>query len=110
MATAFSKKIDSLAKEKSCEFVGEWKRSLVNHLYCSAISTPNGKGEVMSAKWMLMDNHTHSKHKGHKKSSPLVSTRHCGDEVGRRSGSNHISTTVAGFHLQGRAGRRLPPN
>ena len=67
MATAFSKKIDALVKEKSCELVGEWKRILVNHLYWSAVSTPNEKGEVMRAKWMSLDNHIHNKHKGHSK-------------------------------------------
>ena len=70
MATDFSKKIDALAKEKSCELVGEWKGSLVNHLYWSAVSTPNGNGEVMGAKWMSMDNHIHNKHKGHSKGFP----------------------------------------
>ena len=70
MTTAFKKKVDSLAKEKDCELVGEWKRSLVNHLYWSAVSTPDGNGDMIRAKWMSLANHIHNKHKGHSKEFP----------------------------------------
>ena len=50
MAIAFKKRVDSLAKEKDCELVGEWRRSLINHLYCSAVSTPDGNGDMIRAK------------------------------------------------------------
>ena len=50
--------------------VGEWKKSLVNHLYWSAVSTPNGDGEVIRAKWISLDNHIHNKHKKHGKIFP----------------------------------------
>lgn len=64
---AFRKKITALAKEKECEIVGDWKKSLVNHLYWSAVSTPDGNGELIEAKWISQDNHIHNKHKGHGK-------------------------------------------
>lgn len=70
MPTAFKKKVGALAKEKDCEIVGEWKKSLVNHLYWSAVSTPDGNGDLMKAKWMSVDNHIHNIHKGHSKEFP----------------------------------------
>lgn len=71
---AFKKKVDALAKEKDCELVGKWKKSMVNHLYWSAVSTPNGNGDTIKAKWMSLDNHIHNKHKGHGK--PFPSCKH----------------------------------
>ena len=43
---ALSKKTDAVSKEKECELAGKWKRSLVNHLYWSAVCTPDGDGET----------------------------------------------------------------
>lgn len=67
---AFGKKVDALAKEKECELVGEWKKSLINHLYWSAVSTPSGDGDMIEAKWLSVDNHIHNKHKRHGKLFP----------------------------------------
>jgi len=68
---ALSKKIDALVKEKDCEMVGKWKKSIINHLYWSAVSTPNSDGEMMLAKWTSLDNHIHNKHKNHGKLFPV---------------------------------------
>ena len=67
---AFGKKIDALVKEKDCEIVGKWKKSLINHLYWAAVSTPDGNGELIQAKWQSVDNHIHNKHKEHGKLFP----------------------------------------
>ena len=29
---AFRKKVEKLAKEKGCDLIGDWKKSLMNHL------------------------------------------------------------------------------
>ena len=58
------------SQRKKTELVGEWKRSLVNHLYWSAVSTPDGNGDMIEAKCMSLDNHIHNKHKGHSKEFP----------------------------------------
>ena len=68
---ALRKKIDALEKEKECELVGKWKKSVINHLYWSAVSTPNGDGEMILAKWISLDNHIHNKHKQHGKLFPV---------------------------------------
>ena len=40
----FRKKVLALAKQKDCQLVGEWERSLVNHLYWCVVSTADGDG------------------------------------------------------------------
>ena len=64
---AFRKKINKLAKEKGCDIIGEWSKSMVNHLYWCALSTNDGDGEVMLEKWLSLLNHIHNKHRGHGK-------------------------------------------
>ena len=64
------KKMEKLAKEKDCELIGEWRKSVINHLYWSAVSTPSGDGEEIKAKWLSLDNHIHNKHRGHGKVFP----------------------------------------
>ena len=62
-------------KEKGCALIGEWKKSLVNHLYWSVgLPTTDGKGEMIRAKWISLDNHIHNKHKGHSKIFPACTS------------------------------------
>lgn len=61
----FRKKVSALAKQKDCQLVGEWERSLVNHLYWCVVSTADGDGDVIKAKWLSVDNHIHNVHSGH---------------------------------------------
>ena len=63
--SAFRKKVEALSKDKECACVGEWTKSMVNHLYWSAASTPSGNGELIRGKWMSLDNHIHNIHRGH---------------------------------------------
>ena len=64
------KKMEKLAKEKDCGLIGEWMKSIINHLYWSAVSTQSGDGEEIKAKWLSLDNHIHNKHRGHGKVFP----------------------------------------
>lgn len=38
---------------------------MINHLYWSVVSTADGNGEMMKAKWLSLVNHIHDQHTGH---------------------------------------------
>ena len=63
----FRKKVAALSKQKDCQLVRQWERSLINHLYWCVVSTSDGNGEVIKAKWLSVDNHIHNVHSGHSK-------------------------------------------
>lgn len=56
------KKIDALGKKRECKDVLEWRRSIINHMYWCAASTPDGDGDVMKAKWQIVALHTQNIH------------------------------------------------
>lgn len=62
---AVRKKVHSLAKQKDCEIVGEWERSINHHVYWVAASTTDEEKELRMAKWMSLVNHTQGIHEGH---------------------------------------------
>ena len=76
------KKLDALAKEKDCDIIGSWTKSIINHLYWSAVSTRNGDGDLVEAKWLSIFNHIHNKHKKH---GPLFSNCLHGRLSGRKN-------------------------
>jgi len=54
------KKIDLLAKFKECESVGNWRQSIVNHLYWCVMSTPQNaddREEIILEKWLSVIDH-----------------------------------------------------
>ena len=44
--TAVKKKLAHLATASECGIVGEWAKSIINHLYWCAASVPNGDNEA----------------------------------------------------------------
>ena len=68
--TGFRKKLDKLGKQKDCELVSEWQKSIINHLYWCVSSTPADDGELIKAKWLSLDNHIHNVHRRHGKKFP----------------------------------------
>ena len=74
--TGFRKKLQALAKQKECAIVGEWQRSIVNHLYWSVASSSSGIGEEIKAKWLSLEHHVHNIHTGHSELFP-----HCAHGV-----------------------------
>ena len=55
--SGLGKKLDKLEKHKGYEKVRKWRKSIINHLYWTAASTPSGDGAVMKAKWSSLANH-----------------------------------------------------
>ncbi len=78
---ALQKKLEKTSKLKDCDLIGEWNKSVINHLYWSAVSTPDGNGDLIKAKWMSVVNHVHNKHKGHGKNFPVCKHK----KLGRRA-------------------------
>lgn len=56
------KALDSAAKDRKCETIKLWRPAIVNHLYWTAASTPDGNGDLMEAKWTSLVNHVQDIH------------------------------------------------
>ena len=63
--TGIGRKLDALSGQKDCTDIKAWKRSIVNHLYWSAGSTPDNRGEVIVAKWCSLMSHIQNIHTNH---------------------------------------------
>lgn len=57
--------MEALAKQKDCELVGKWQKSIINHLYWCVASTTSENPDEMKAKWLSLENHIHGVHRGH---------------------------------------------
>ena len=62
VTTGFRKKLEAAAKQKECKIIGNWQKSIINHLYWCVASTNDGDEETILAKWLSLDNHVHNKH------------------------------------------------
>ena len=76
----------ALSKEKASELVGEWTKSLVNHLYWSAKSKPSGDGELIKAKCLSTTSTTNTKDTV--RLFHHVSIKLYGEEGKKRNGTN----------------------
>ncbi|KAG1696945.1 hypothetical protein GQR58_006144 [Nymphon striatum] len=65
VAKGLKKKLFKVSKEKECEKVGPWIKSITNHMYWVAASTPSGDSEEMVCKWVSVFNHMQNIHQGH---------------------------------------------
>jgi solute carrier family 8 (sodium/calcium exchanger) len=63
------KKLEASGKKKKCKQVGDWARSVSNHLYWCAASS-EGDGELVLEKWLSVLNHITNIHDGHGKLFP----------------------------------------
>ncbi|XP_035037101.1 uncharacterized protein LOC118123687 isoform X1 [Hippoglossus stenolepis] len=55
-----SKKLDKIAKDKDCQILKKWQRSIKNHVYWTATSSSSGPEKV--ARWMSLVNHLQDVH------------------------------------------------
>lgn len=60
--TGVQKALDAVSKERGCEDLKLWRPAVINHLYWTAASTPDGDPNVMEAKWRSMVNHVQDIH------------------------------------------------
>ncbi|XP_069102906.1 uncharacterized protein [Argopecten irradians] len=65
VAKGLKKKLLALSKEKDCKELHDWIKSISNHLYWVAASTPDADAEVMWQKWASLENHVQDIHEGH---------------------------------------------
>ncbi|XP_060077949.1 uncharacterized protein LOC132557477 [Ylistrum balloti] len=65
VAKGLKKKLVALSKEKECDNLQRWIKSITNHLYWVASSTPDGNGDMMLQKWESIVNHIKNIHHGH---------------------------------------------
>jgi hypothetical protein len=64
--TGLRKKLESASKLKDCELIGQWTKSMINHVYWSVMSS-NDDSDLIEEKWLSLANHVHNKHDGHGK-------------------------------------------
>uniref|UniRef100_A0A8C6UDD5 Uncharacterized protein n=1 Tax=Neogobius melanostomus TaxID=47308 RepID=A0A8C6UDD5_9GOBI len=62
VSKGLKKPLDSATKERHCEELNLWKSAIINHLYWTAASTPDGNPDVMEAKWASLVNHVQDIH------------------------------------------------
>lgn len=61
--TGVGKALDAASKERACEGLKLWRPALINHLYWTAASTPDGDPDMMEAKWKSIVSHVQDIHK-----------------------------------------------
>ncbi|KAI4805509.1 hypothetical protein KUCAC02_010119 [Chaenocephalus aceratus] len=59
---SLGKALDAASKERECEDLKLWRPAIINDLYWTAASTPDGDPDVMEAKWQSMVNHVQDIH------------------------------------------------
>ena len=57
------KNLTKITKENSCDELSAWIQPCVNHLHCSAATTPDGNGQLISVRFKsflshVVDTHT----------------------------------------------------
>uniref|UniRef100_A0AAV2KG27 Transposase n=2 Tax=Knipowitschia caucasica TaxID=637954 RepID=A0AAV2KG27_KNICA len=62
VSKGLKKALDAASKEQHCEDLALWKAAVINHLYWTAASTPDGNPEVLEAKWTSLVNHVQDIH------------------------------------------------
>ena len=54
--------MDTASKDRQCDQLQLWRPAIINHLYWTAASTPDGNPAVMEAKWRSLVNHIQDIH------------------------------------------------
>ncbi|KAL7373907.1 hypothetical protein ABVT39_017252 [Epinephelus coioides] len=83
---SIGKALGTAVKERECEDLKLWKPAIINHLYWTAASTPDGNQDIMQVKWESMVNHVFDIHEHDTPTFPCCAhppqgTRHGWDPV-----------------------------
>ena len=62
MFTGIKKKLARLSTNKDCSIIGEWTKSITNHLYWCAASAPEGDGDDIVKRWKSLMDHICDEH------------------------------------------------
>ena len=73
IAKSIKKMLCSVMKKKSCNIIGSWLKSIINHYYWSVTSTEIGSEDLIEAKWTSLTRHIQNIHHGHKAPYPKCS-------------------------------------
>ncbi|XP_060077692.1 uncharacterized protein LOC132557213 [Ylistrum balloti] len=65
VAKGLKKKLTAISKDKDCDALTPWIKSISNHLYWVAASTPSADPSLMMEKWQSVANHVQNIHEGH---------------------------------------------
>ncbi|KAK3099185.1 hypothetical protein FSP39_000706 [Pinctada imbricata] len=85
VAKGVYKKIDAASKKKGHEVLGDWARSISNHIYWCAASS-GGDGELVREKWLSILNHVVDIHEGHGERFPTCQHGLLEDRLWMRKG------------------------
>ncbi|KAF3842781.1 hypothetical protein F7725_001630, partial [Dissostichus mawsoni] len=80
VAKGFSKKLLAASNERECQVLRPWIKSVVNHMYWCAVSTPSGQGAQIVAKWESVVSHVQNVHTGHGDLFPVMHPWQAGGE------------------------------
>lgn len=61
----FSRRLFAAPNEHDCHDLRPWIKSVTDHMYWSATSTPVGQGPIIVAKWESVASHVQNVHTGH---------------------------------------------
>ena len=78
--------MNALAKQKECDIIGKWEKSVINHLYWCVSSTTADDQTLLKAKWLSLVNHIHKNIVVMAKSFPNVCMNDFEDVTGTRNG------------------------
>ena len=98
--------MNALAKQKECDIIGKWEKSVINHLYWCVSSTTTDDQTLLKAKWLSLVNHVHNKYSGHGKEFPkFLHKRLRGRDRNKKwlksrgSHSNPVCTQTISYHI-----------
>ena len=65
VSKSITRKLLAASKETGNELIKDWMKGIRNHLYWCALSTKQGFGDMIVAKWKSMMRHISNKHTDH---------------------------------------------